>query len=90
MNYYVEKADQSKRSAEKINGLVRAIHSAITATVLVTAEGRRTAESGIQLSQKTAAAFMNVTKAIEEVILKASSGVGNAINGVVLGNQEVS
>lgn len=83
-------ADQSKKSAEKINQLVFAIQSAINSTVMVTDEGRKTAETGIELSRDTADAFIKVTEAIEEIVLKSSEGVVQAINEVVLQNQQNS
>ncbi len=83
-------ADQSKKSAEKINQLVFAIQGAINSTVMVTAEGRKTAETSIELSRDTADAFMKVTEAIEEIVLKSSEGVVQAINEVVLQNQQNS
>ncbi|MBD1924519.1 CHASE3 domain-containing protein [Microcoleus sp. FACHB-831] len=83
-------ADQSKSSAEKINLLVAAIQSAINLTVMVTDEGRKTAEEGIKLSQETADAFTNVTQAINDVVLSASTGVAQSINDVVLNNQQTS
>lgn len=83
-------ADQSKKSAEKINHLVFGIQSAINSTVIVTDEGRKTAEEGIQLSRKTADAFSRVTKAINESVLKSSLEVATAIEDVVLNNQQTS
>ncbi len=83
-------ADQSKKSAEKINQLVFTIQSAINSTVMVTDEGRKTAETGIELSRDTAEAFIKVTEAIEQIVLKSSEGVAQAINEVVLQNQQNS
>jgi methyl-accepting chemotaxis protein len=77
-------ADQSKKSAEKINSLIFGIQSAINSTVMVTEEGRKTAESGIKLSQETAEAFARVADAMNEVVLKSSTGVAEAINETVL------
>ncbi len=98
-------ADQSKRSAEKINTLISDIQNAINVTVMVTEEGRKNAEEGIKLTQETAVAFnkvsqaindvvldasTNVTQAINDVILQASVQVNQAINDVILNNQENS
>lgn len=83
-------ADESKKSAQKINSLVIGIQSAIDSTVKVTDEGRKTAEEGIKLSRETAESFNSVTVAIEDVILKSSTGVAEAINDVVLNNQQTT
>jgi len=68
-------ADQSKKSAEKINNLVVDIKNAIDSTVTVTKEGTKTVEQGTKISQETAAAF---------------SEVAQAVNNVVLNNQQIS
>lgn len=67
-------ADQSKKSAEKINTLVREIQASINSTVMVTEEGTKTVEEGVQIAQKTADAF---------------TGVAEAVNDVVLNNQQI-
>jgi methyl-accepting chemotaxis protein len=77
-------ADQSKKSAEKINSLVNHIQTAINSTVIVTDEGRKTTELGIKLSQETAEAFASVTEAINKFVLNSSSGVAEAIGNIVL------
>jgi CHASE3 domain sensor protein len=68
-------ADRSKKSAAQINLLVADIQRAINSTVMVTDEGTKTVESGVNIAQETAAAF---------------SGVANAINNVVLSSQQIS
>ncbi|HEY9887571.1 MAG TPA: methyl-accepting chemotaxis protein [Candidatus Obscuribacterales bacterium] len=68
-------ADQSKKSAEKINALVADIQTAINSTVMVTDEGTKTVEEGVKISQETAAAF---------------NGVADAVNNVVLNSQQIS
>jgi methyl-accepting chemotaxis protein len=68
-------ADQSKKSAEKINNLVVDIKNAIDSTVTVTKQGTKTVEEGTKISQETAAAFSEVAK---------------AVNNVVLNNQQIS
>ncbi len=83
-------ADQSKQSAQKINALVVAIQSAIDSTVMVTDEGRKTAEEGIKLSQQTAEAFTNVTVAIEDVVLSKQQSSLTAIEDIVVGSQQIS
>ncbi|HEY9616810.1 MAG TPA: methyl-accepting chemotaxis protein [Microcoleaceae cyanobacterium] len=68
-------ADQSKKSAEKINLLVADIQTAINSTVMVTDEGTKTVEEGVQIAQQTAESF---------------SGVTDAVNNVVLNSQQIS
>lgn len=62
-------ADESKRSAEKINSLVSDIQSAINSTVMVTDDSTKTAEQGAQVTQQTAEVFSHVTEAINSVVL---------------------
>ncbi|MCL1470729.1 methyl-accepting chemotaxis protein [Argonema antarcticum] len=83
-------ADQSKQSAQKINALVVAIQGAIDSTVMVTDEGRKTAEEGIKLSQQTAEAFTNVTVAIENIVLSKQQTSLAAIDDIVVGSQQIS
>lgn len=68
-------ADQSQRSAEKISGLVSEIQSAINSTVMVTEEGSKTVKTGVEIARKTEQSF---------------TGVADAVNNVVLSNQQIS
>ena len=68
-------SDRSKKSATQINLLVADIQKAINSTVMVTDEGTKTVESGVNIASETAAAF---------------AGVADAINNVVLSSQQVS
>ncbi len=68
-------ADQSRKSADKINVLVMDIQGSINSTVMVTEEGTKTVVFGVDTAQKTAQAF---------------TGVAEAINDVVLNNQQIS
>ncbi|NJL36822.1 MAG: methyl-accepting chemotaxis protein [Leptolyngbyaceae cyanobacterium SM1_4_3] len=68
-------ADQSQRSAEKIGKLVSEIQSSINSTVMVTEEGTKTVATGVQIAQRTEQAF---------------AGVEEAVNKVVLNNQQIS
>ncbi|HBL62846.1 MAG TPA: methyl-accepting chemotaxis protein [Cyanobacteria bacterium UBA8803] len=68
-------ADQSQRSAEKISLLVSEIQGAINSTVMVTDEGTKTVTAGVQIAKKTDQAF---------------TGVADAVNKVVLNNQQIS
>ncbi len=60
-------ADQSKKSAEKINTLISEIQASINNTVMVTDEGTKTAAAGILLASETAEAFAGIERAINEV-----------------------
>ncbi|MEG4345379.1 methyl-accepting chemotaxis protein [Microcoleus sp. A003_D6] len=68
-------ADRSKKSASQINLLVADIQKAINSTVMVTDEGTKTVDSGVNIASETAAAF---------------AGVADAINNVVLSSQQIS
>ena len=60
-------ADQSKQSAEKIQGLVSDIQTSINASVMVTDEGTKKAQEGIKLAQSTAEAFEGISASINSV-----------------------
>ncbi|MEB3883291.1 methyl-accepting chemotaxis protein [Lyngbya sp. CCY1209] len=62
-------ADESQKSAQKIGTLVADIQTAINSTVMVTEEGTKTVRSGVDMAQKTAAAFSGVTDAVNEVVI---------------------
>ena len=64
-------ADQSKKSAEKINALVQDIQNAINSTVMATDEGTKTVEEGVRIAQETADAFAGVTDAVNNVVLNS-------------------
>ncbi|WP_373545496.1 methyl-accepting chemotaxis protein [Chamaesiphon sp.] len=64
-------ADQSKKSADKINDLANDIQSAINRTVMVTDEGTKTVNEGIDLARSTAATFVGVTDAVNNVFLNS-------------------
>ena len=64
-------ADQSKKSADKINTLANDIQAAINRTVMVTDEGTKTVNEGIDLAQSTAATFVGVTDAVNNVYLNS-------------------
>ena len=68
-------ADESKKSAQKINNLAADIQTAINRTVMVTDQGTKTATIGIELAENTATTF---------------SGVTNAVNNVYLNSQQIS
>ncbi|WP_347710627.1 MULTISPECIES: methyl-accepting chemotaxis protein [Cyanophyceae] len=64
-------ADQSKKSAEKINALVADIQTAINSTVMVTDEGTKTVEEGVRIAEETADAFAGVAEAVSNVVLNS-------------------
>ncbi|MBD2056695.1 hypothetical protein H6F88_11840 [Oculatella sp. FACHB-28] len=68
-------ADQSQRSADKINELVSQIQNAISSTVMVTEEGTKTVSTGVDIARRTEQAF---------------AGAADAVNRVVLNNQQIS
>ncbi|MEB3309803.1 MAG: methyl-accepting chemotaxis protein [Snowella sp.] len=67
-------ADQSRQSASNIGALVSDIQNAINTTVMVTDEGTKTVNAGLQVTERTANAF---------------SGVLESINNVAMNNQQI-
>jgi methyl-accepting chemotaxis protein len=61
-------ADQSKKSAEKINQLVADIQRAVDLTVRVTDQGNLTVAEGVKIARETAEAFTGVAAAIDRVV----------------------
>ncbi|MEO5379143.1 MAG: methyl-accepting chemotaxis protein [Magnetococcus sp. DMHC-6] len=57
-------ADESKRSAGRINGLVGEIQKATNTTVMVTDEGAKTVESSALIARQTAETFRDVADAV--------------------------
>jgi methyl-accepting chemotaxis protein len=96
-------ADQSKKSAEKINTLISEVQSSINSTVMVTDEGTKTAAQGITLAADTAEAFAGIEQAINAVFANTQD-ISNsskrqaisvqqavaAINAINLGSQETA
>ncbi|MEG4804390.1 methyl-accepting chemotaxis protein [Microcoleus sp. ARI1-B5] len=68
-------ADRSKKSGAQINLLVADIQKAINSTVMVTDEGTKTVDFGVNIASETAAALV---------------GVADSINNVVLSSQQIS
>jgi hypothetical protein len=64
-------AEESKKSAQKINNLATDIQIAINRTVMVTDRGTKTVTEGIQLAENTAATFVGVTDAINNMFLNS-------------------
>lgn len=61
-------ADQSKKSAEKINALVTDIQGAINSTVMVADEGTKTVDGSVKIAQESASAFEGVTDAVNNMV----------------------
>ncbi len=64
-------ADESKKSAEKINGLIGEIQAEINKTVMVTDEGTKTVDQSINLAEETAQTFVGVTDAVNNVFINS-------------------
>jgi methyl-accepting chemotaxis protein len=60
-------ADQSKKSAERINTLVLDIQNATNSTVMATEEGTKTVEAGTHLTRRTAEVFDGLAESISNV-----------------------
>lgn len=65
-------ADQSRKSADKINKLVTDVQTAMNSAVMVTDEGKKTAESSIELALDTAESFIGVKTAVTSVFSNTS------------------
>jgi methyl-accepting chemotaxis protein len=96
-------ADQSKKSAEKINILISEVQASINNTVMVTDEGTKTAAAGILLASETAEAFAGIERAINEVFTNSRDISDSSkrqaitiqqavasINAINLGSQETA
>jgi methyl-accepting chemotaxis protein len=81
-------ADESKKSAQKINDLSTDIQAAINRTVMVTNQGTRTATTGIQIAENTAVTFIGVTDAINNVFLN-SQQISASTNRQVTAIQQI-
>lgn len=96
-------ADESKKSAEKINVLVTDLQASMNSTVMVTDEGSKKTDESIRLAQGTAQAFAGVSEAVNNVFVNnqqislsskqqavAVQQVIAAMNAINLGAQETS
>ncbi|MBP7963389.1 MAG: methyl-accepting chemotaxis protein [Caldilineaceae bacterium] len=89
-------ADQSKKSAERIIGLVGEIQSATNATVMVTEEGSKTVDKGIASAEDAVTMFndiattmANVSESTQQISLN-SQQQANAIQQVSQGLSELN
>ncbi|MDJ0576871.1 MAG: methyl-accepting chemotaxis protein [Xenococcaceae cyanobacterium MO_234.B1] len=64
-------ADQTKKSAEKINLLVGDIQASINSTVMVTDQGTKQASEGIKLAESTVQVFQEIADAVNNVFLNS-------------------
>jgi methyl-accepting chemotaxis protein len=62
-------ADQSKKSADRINSLVNEVQAAINSTVMVTDEGTKKATVGIELAEETGDVFASIADSVNHVFL---------------------
>lgn len=83
-------ADQSKKSADKINNLIVDIQNAINSTVMSTDEGIKTVGEAIKFSNQTSEAFSGVTQSISDTILKNQENSLTAINDITLKNKQIA
>ncbi|MEO1400453.1 MAG: methyl-accepting chemotaxis protein [Cyanobacteria bacterium J06635_1] len=83
-------ADQSRDSASKIDTLVNAIQTSINSTVMVTDEGNKTANVGIEVAKDTADVFNRIAAAINEVYANSQQIAQSAKQQAVGVQQAVS
>ena len=81
-------ADQSRKSAERINNLVTDVQAAMNSAVMVTDEGTKTAESSIELALDTAESFIGVKNAVNNVFSNTSK-ISEAAKQQAVGIQEI-
>ncbi|WP_404790263.1 methyl-accepting chemotaxis protein [Altericista sp. CCNU0014] len=83
-------AEQSKKSADKINTLVSEVQASINSTVMVTDEGTKTAQESIRLAEETADAFNGIASSINDVFLNSQQIALSAKQQAVAVQQAVS
>lgn len=83
-------ASQSKKSAEKINYLISDIQNTINMTVVVTEQGKKNTSETIKLCQLTSDSFVSVSQAINDVILRNQEISLVSINDMVIFSQQIS
>lgn len=81
-------ADQSRKSADQINNLVTEVQAAMNSAVMVTDEGKKTAESSIELALGTAESFIGVKDAVNNVFANTSE-ISEAAKQQAVGIQEI-
>ncbi len=96
-------ADQSRKSAERINTLVADISKAANATVMVTEEGAKTLATNLQRTHAAGEAFATLAAALtdanenaQQIVLNSKQQLGavqqvtQAMNNLAAGSQETS
>jgi methyl-accepting chemotaxis protein len=61
-------ADESKKSSQKINDLVSQIQRSIQSTVMVTDEGTKNVEQGVEIARQMAGVFAEVANSMERIV----------------------
>jgi methyl-accepting chemotaxis protein len=83
-------ADQSKKSAERINSLVNEVQAAINSTVMVTDEGTKKATVGIELAAETGEVFAGIADSINQVFVNTQQIAQSAKQQAVTVQQVVA
>ncbi len=81
-------ADESRKSADTINSLVTEVQAAMNSAVMVTDEGKKTAESSIELAQGTAESLVGMKGAIDSVFANAQE-ISDTAKLQAVGIQEI-
>ncbi len=83
-------ADQSKKSADRINSLVNEVQAAINSTVMVTDEGTKKATLGIELAEETGDVFAGIADSVNQVFLNTQQIAQSAKQQAVVVQQVVA
>jgi CHASE3 domain sensor protein len=83
-------ADQSKKSADRINSLVHEVQAAINSTVMVTDEGTKKATVGIELAEETGEVFAGIADSINQVFVNTQQIAQSAKHQAVTVQQVVA
>ncbi len=83
-------ADQSKKSAERINSLVNEVQASINSTVMVTDEGTKKATVGIELAEETGYVFASIADSMNQVFLNTQQIAQSAKQQAVVVQQVVA
>ena len=83
-------ADQSKKSADRINSLVNEVQAAINSTVMVTDEGTKKATVGIELAQETGMVFASIADSVNQVFINSQQIAQNSKRQAVAVQQVVA
>jgi methyl-accepting chemotaxis protein len=83
-------ADQSKKSADRINSLVNEVQAAINSTVMVTDEGTKKATVGIELAEDAGDVFASIADSVNQVFLNTQQIAQSAKQQAVTVQQVVA